>query len=175
MGQCAGPGMRGHKAKKSPALCWTGERCFLLHGDVPDAGVAIHKGENLLELNFPAELDGEAVIDGAIVIVGNVAADDRNIHPLELRQEGIPQLRGIIHGDIDIPSGQGVIADIELVHDGLHQNNDDGSVTAQFQGKPNDINKVILSLQNIDRIQIDFISEKDIPLDYYENHFYILY
>ena len=122
-----GAGDERAQSKKSPALCWTGERCFLLHGDVPDAGVAIHKGENLLELNFPAELDGEAVIDGAIVIVGNVAADDRNIHPLELRQEGIPQLRGIIHGDIDIPSGQGVIADIELVHDGLHQNNDDGS------------------------------------------------
>ena len=58
---------------------------------------------------------------------------------------------------------------------GYAKNNDDGSVTAQFQGKPNDINKVILSLQNIDRIQIDFISEKDIPLDYYENDFYILY
>lgn len=126
MGRCVGPGMRGANKVKIPRPCWTGERCFLLHGDVPDAGVAIHKGENL-ELNFPAELDGEAVIDGAIVIVGNVVTDDRNIHPLELCQEGIPQLRGIIHGDIDIPSGQGVIADIELVHDGLHQNNDDGS------------------------------------------------
>lgn len=58
---------------------------------------------------------------------------------------------------------------------GYAKNNDDGSVTAQFQGKPNDINKVILDLQNIDRIQIDFISEKDLPLDYYENDFYILY
>ena len=58
---------------------------------------------------------------------------------------------------------------------GYAKNNDDGSVIAQFQGKPNDINKVILDLQNIDRIQIDFISEKDIPLDYYENDFYILY
>ena len=46
---------------------------------------------------------------------------------------------------------------------------------AQFQGKPNDINKVILDLQNIDRIQIDFISGKDIPLDYYENDFSIIY
>lgn len=58
---------------------------------------------------------------------------------------------------------------------GYAKNNDDGSVTAQLQGKPNDIHKVILGLQNIDRIQIDFISEKDIPLDYYENDFYILY
>lgn len=58
---------------------------------------------------------------------------------------------------------------------GYAKNNDDGSVTAQLQGKPNDIHKVILDLQNIDRIQIDFISEKDIPLDYYENDFYILY
>lgn len=58
---------------------------------------------------------------------------------------------------------------------GYAKNNDDGSVIAQFQGKPNDINKVILDLQNIDRIQIDFISEKDIPLDYYENDFSIIY
>ena len=58
---------------------------------------------------------------------------------------------------------------------GYAKNNDDGSVTAQFQGKPNDINKVILDLQNIDRIQIDSMTEKDIPLDYYENDFYILY
>lgn len=58
---------------------------------------------------------------------------------------------------------------------GYAKNNDDGSVTAQLQGSLEDINRVILSLQNIDRIQIDFISEKEIPLDYYENDFYILY
>lgn len=58
---------------------------------------------------------------------------------------------------------------------GYAKNNDDGSVTAQLQGKPSDIHKVILDLQNIDRIQIDSITEKEIPLDYYENDFYILY
>ena len=58
---------------------------------------------------------------------------------------------------------------------GYAQNNDDGSVTAQLQGNEKNINKVIKSLQNIDRIQIDSITEKDIPLDYYENDFYIQY
>ena len=58
---------------------------------------------------------------------------------------------------------------------GYAKNNDDGSVTAQLQGSLKYINKVILDLQNIDRIQIDFISEKDIPLDYYENDFSIIY
>lgn len=58
---------------------------------------------------------------------------------------------------------------------GYAKNNDDGSVTAQLQGSLENIDKVILSLQNIDRIQIDFISEKDIPLDYYENDFSIIY
>lgn len=58
---------------------------------------------------------------------------------------------------------------------GYAKNNDDGSVTAQLQGSLEDINRVILSLQNIDRIQIDFISEKDLPLDYYENDFSIIY
>jgi len=58
---------------------------------------------------------------------------------------------------------------------GYAKNNDDGSVTAQLQGSLEDMNRVILSLQNIDRIQIDFISEKDIPLDYYENDFSIIY
>lgn len=58
---------------------------------------------------------------------------------------------------------------------GYTKNNDDGSVTAQLQGSLEDINRVILSLQNIDRIQIDFISEKDLPLDYYENDFSIIY
>lgn len=58
---------------------------------------------------------------------------------------------------------------------GYAKNNDDGSVTAQLQGNLENINKVILDLQNIDRIQIDFISEKDIPLDYYENDFSIIY
>lgn len=58
---------------------------------------------------------------------------------------------------------------------GYAKNNDDGSVTAQLQGSLKNINKVILDLQNIDRIQIDFISEKDIPLDYYENDFSIIY
>lgn len=58
---------------------------------------------------------------------------------------------------------------------GYAKNNDDGSVTAQLLGSLEDINRVILSLQNIDRIQIDFISEKDLPLDYYENDFSIIY
>lgn len=58
---------------------------------------------------------------------------------------------------------------------GYAKNNDDGSVTAQLQGKPNDIHKVILDLQNIDRIQIDSMTEKEIPLDYYENDFSIIY
>lgn len=58
---------------------------------------------------------------------------------------------------------------------GYTKNNDDGSVTAQLQESLENIDKVILSLQNIDRIQIDFISEKDIPLDYYENNFSIIY
>lgn len=58
---------------------------------------------------------------------------------------------------------------------GYDKNNDDGSVTAQLQGNLEDINRVISDLQNIDRIQIDSMTEKDIPLDYYENNFYILY
>lgn len=58
---------------------------------------------------------------------------------------------------------------------GYAKNNDDGSVTAQLQGSLEDINRVILSLQNIDRIQIDFISEKDLPVDYYEKDFSIIY
>ena len=55
------------------------------------------------------------------------------------------------------------------------KNNDDGSVTAQLQGSLENIDKVILSLQNIDRIQIDSITEKEIPLDYYEKDFSIIY
>ncbi len=58
---------------------------------------------------------------------------------------------------------------------GYAKNNEDGSVTAQLQGSLEDINRVILSLQNIDRIQIDSITEKEIPLDYYENDFSIIY
>lgn len=58
---------------------------------------------------------------------------------------------------------------------GYAKNNDDGSVTAQLQGSEKNINKVITDLQNIDRIQIDSVTEKEIPLDYYENDFYILY
>lgn len=58
---------------------------------------------------------------------------------------------------------------------GYAKNNEDGSVTAQLQGSLEDINKVIKSLQNIDRIQIDSMTEKEIPLDYYENDFCILY
>ena len=58
---------------------------------------------------------------------------------------------------------------------GYAKNNDDGSVTAELQGTEKNINNVINSLQNIDRIQIDFISEKDLPVDYYEKDFYILY
>lgn len=58
---------------------------------------------------------------------------------------------------------------------GYAKNNKDGSVTTQLQGSLQDINKVISDLQNIDRIQIDSITEKDIPLDYYENGFSIIY
>ena len=58
---------------------------------------------------------------------------------------------------------------------GYAKNNDDGSVTAELQGSEKNINKVIKSLQNIDRIQIDSMTEKEIPLDYYEKDFYILY
>lgn len=58
---------------------------------------------------------------------------------------------------------------------GYAKNNDDGSVTAQLQGSLEDINRVILSLQNIDRVQINSITEKEIPLDYYENDFSIIY
>lgn len=58
---------------------------------------------------------------------------------------------------------------------GYAKNNDDGSVTAELQGSEKNINKVIKSLQNIDRIQIDSMTKKEIPLDYYENDFYILY
>ena len=58
---------------------------------------------------------------------------------------------------------------------GYAKNNDDGTVTAQLQGNLEDINRVISDLQNIDRIQIDSMTEKDIPLDYYENDFIILY
>lgn len=58
---------------------------------------------------------------------------------------------------------------------GYAKNNDDDSVTAQLQGSLEDINRVILSLQNIDRIQIDSITSKEIPLDYYEKDFSIIY
>ena len=58
---------------------------------------------------------------------------------------------------------------------GYAKNNDDGSVTAQLQGSLEDMNRVILSLQNIDRIQIDSITSKEIPLDYYEKDFSIIY
>lgn len=58
---------------------------------------------------------------------------------------------------------------------GYAKNNDDSSVTAELQGSEKNINKVITDLQNIDRIQIDSMTEKEIPLDYYENDFYILY
>lgn len=58
---------------------------------------------------------------------------------------------------------------------GYAKNNEDGSVTAQLQGSLEDINRVILSLQNIDRIQINSITSKEIPLDYYEKDFSIIY
>lgn len=58
---------------------------------------------------------------------------------------------------------------------GYAKNNDDGSVTAELQGNLEDINRVIANLHNIDRIQIDSMTEKEIPLDYYENDFIILY
>ena len=52
---------------------------------------------------------------------------------------------------------------------GYAKNNDDGSVTAELQGTEKSIN------QDVDRIQIDSMTEKEIPLDYYENDFCILY
>ena len=58
---------------------------------------------------------------------------------------------------------------------GYAKNNDDGSVTAELQGTEKYINKVINDLHNIDRIQIDSMTEKDLPVDYYEKDFYILY
>lgn len=58
---------------------------------------------------------------------------------------------------------------------GYAKNNDDGTVTAQLQGNLENINRVISDLHNIDRIQIDSMTEKEIPLDYYENDFIILY
>ena len=58
---------------------------------------------------------------------------------------------------------------------GYAKNNDDGTVTVQLQGNLEDINRVISDLHNIDRIQIDSMTEKEIPLDYYENDFIILY
>ena len=58
---------------------------------------------------------------------------------------------------------------------GYAKNNDDGSVTAELQGTEKNINKVINDLHNIDRIQIDSMTEKDLPVDYYEKDFYILY
>ena len=44
-----------------------------------------------------------------------------------------------------------------------------------FREALENIDKVILSLQNIDRIQIDSMTEKEIPLDYYERDFSIIY
>lgn len=58
---------------------------------------------------------------------------------------------------------------------GYAKNNEDGSVTAQLQGSEKNINKVISYLKTIDRIRIDSITEKEIPLDYYENNFSIQY
>lgn len=58
---------------------------------------------------------------------------------------------------------------------GYAKNNDDGTVTAQLQGNLEDINRVISDLHNIDRIQIDSMTEKEIPLDYYEKDFSIIY
>ena len=58
---------------------------------------------------------------------------------------------------------------------GYAKNNDEGSVTAHLHGSEKNINKVSTDLQNIDRIQMDSVTEKEIPLDYYENDFYILY
>lgn len=58
---------------------------------------------------------------------------------------------------------------------GYAKNNEDGTVTAQLQGNLEDINRVISDLHNIDRIQIDSMTEKEIPLDYYEKDFSIIY
>lgn len=58
---------------------------------------------------------------------------------------------------------------------GYAKNNEDGSVTAELQGTEKNINKVINDLHNIDRIQIDSMTEKDLPVNCYEKDFYILY
>lgn len=58
---------------------------------------------------------------------------------------------------------------------GYAKNNEDGSVTSELQGTEKNINKVINDLHNIDRIQIDSMTEKDLPVNYYEKDFYILY
>ncbi|MEE0395374.1 acylphosphatase [Holdemanella biformis] len=58
---------------------------------------------------------------------------------------------------------------------GYAKNNDDGSVTAELQGTQKNINKVITYLQNIDRIQIDSMTEKELPLDCYDKDFSIIY
>lgn len=58
---------------------------------------------------------------------------------------------------------------------GFAENNDDGSVTSQMQGKEKDIESVIESLQKIDHIHINFISEKDLPVEPKEKSFVILY
>lgn len=58
---------------------------------------------------------------------------------------------------------------------GYAKNNEDGTVTAQLQGNLEDINRVISDLHNIDRIQIDSMTEKEILLDYYEKDFSIIY
>lgn len=58
---------------------------------------------------------------------------------------------------------------------GFAQNNEDGSVTAQLQGKEKDIEKVVASIQKIDHIHLDYIGEKEIPTKPGEDDFYILY
>lgn len=47
---------------------------------------------------------------------------------------------------------------------GWAKNNEDGSVTAQLQGKEENIQEIISDLNNIDRIHISFIRKKAIPL-----------
>ncbi len=47
---------------------------------------------------------------------------------------------------------------------GWAKNNEDGSVTAQLQGKEENIQEIISDLNNIDRIHISSIQKKAIPL-----------
>ena len=58
---------------------------------------------------------------------------------------------------------------------GWARNNDDGSVTCQIQGKPDDINQFILDIQKINRLRFDFIGEIEIKPEPNEKSFEIQY